>query len=162
MTLKTAKKLQIIAVALYAAAFLLLIVCIFGQNLIKSIYNPDPSLREIRVIPYPSIISGVIHLALALVWLVVLLQTPSRRTTIIITIVTGVVFTGYAMLSPFISSMFSMAIAQSGKDAISAYNAVLSGTSIATSLIASPASFLIFLSLGIACGVSSRTPSETV
>lgn len=158
--MKAAKKLQIIAVALYAAALMLLVVCILGQDLIKSIYGLDPSLREIRVIPYPSIISGVIHLALALVWLVVLLRKPDRRTTIIITVITGVIFIGYAVLSPFISSMFSMLIVQSGKAA--AYSAVLSGTSLVTSFIASPAPFLMFLSLGIACGISSRNPSETV
>lgn len=43
--MKAAKKLQIIAVALYAAALVLLVVCILGQDLIKSIYGLDPSLR---------------------------------------------------------------------------------------------------------------------
>ena len=158
--MKTAKKLQIIAFALFAAAFVLSIVCIFTQDLIRSIYH-TPDVHA-RMIPYPQIISRLFHLILALVWLLMVLRTPDRKKTILITIVISILYLVYGIIvSPIISSAFAARMLQHGQDVFAAYNAVTSFTSTVTSIIASPASILMFLSLGIACGVNLRTPSET-
>ena len=163
MSQKACKTLQIIAFIFFAFAFLLSIVSIFAQDLIKSIYNLPPESYEYRVIPYQTIAYSFVRTLFALIYLLIICGRPSRRGTIAITIVMAALFIAFnTVISPVVGTLFTSLSARAGAAALSAASVVNTGASWITGFFTAPATLLMFLSLGGACGKDfSRKSSES-
>ena len=161
MSLKAAKTLQIIAFILFAFALLLSVVSIFAQNLIKSIYSSPADTYDVTVIPYQSIIYCFMRTLFALIYLLIICGHPTRKGTIAITIVMAILFIVFnTVISPVVSVIITGLMANYGTMMYAAYSVVSTGVSFITGLFTAPATILMFLSLGGACGKDYRLQSQ--
>ena len=153
MSQKACKTLQIIAFAFFAFALLLSIVSIFAQDLIKSIYSAPAELYGYRVIPYQAIAYCLIRTLFALIYLLIVCGHPSRRKTIAITVVMAALFIAFnTVISPVIGTVITAVAGNYGVAALSATTIVNTGVNFITGFFTAPATLLMFLSLGGACG----------
>ncbi len=152
MTQKTVKTLLIVSAALFAFAFLLSVLAIFAQNLIKEMYYGDYFL-DVRTVPYQAIVSCFVHLLLAAAVLVFFFMGIPRSGMIAITVAAASLFVLFnTVISPLIGMRINASISRYGAEASAAYSVVSAGTNLLTAPFAFSATILLFIALGGACG----------
>ena len=161
MRMNTIRILQIVAVALFVVALLISVISIPAQNIIKQFYSADDSLFTVRVVPYASIISCLLYGLFAVVCLLLFLQNPSRQATMVITVISAILFVLLdTIILRLVSIRFTHMYAKRDTIDIAAYTYVESGVGILVSLFTVPAKALLFLSLGGACANNCRAEKE--
>ena len=157
MTQNTVKTLLIVSAALLVLALMLSIIVIFVQKPLQALFAGSIPEGEngdaIRTAPYYEIITIFVYLACAAVALILCLNRLSRNGTIVLLIITAILFVLYqAVFSPLISMLLNLVISRSGTAALAAYTTLSSGTSLIVKPFVSAAIVLLFIALGGACG----------
>ena len=153
MSTKTSKILQLIAFILFAVALLVSIASIFAQVPIKRLYGAGGEILAIRSVPFASIAAAIIHVVLALIFMLVIFGKPSRGAVKALGIVMAVLFVLFdALIIPLIGMGITGLVARRGAAAISSYSVLSSGVSFLTSILSVPATILMFLSIGALFG----------
>lgn len=158
MNLKTARILQIVAFVLFALALLISIACVFAQGPIKKLSSANPDIMEAFVIPYQVIIPCFIRALLALIAHLILSNRPTRDVTAALTIVMTALFVilGVGLSNTLVNSLITGLIANRGASVLAAHSIVTGFASSAVSFFSTPATLLMFLALGGACGKDWR------
>ena len=153
MSTKTSKILQLIAFILFAVALLVSIASIFAQVPIKRLYSSSEEILAIRSVPFASIAAAVIHVVLALIFMLVIFGKPSRGAVKALGIVMAALFVLFdALIIPLIGMGITGLVARRGATALSSYSVLSSGVSFVTSILSVPATILMFLSIGALFG----------
>ena len=158
MSTKASKILQVIAFILFAVAFLFCIASIFAQAPIKRLYSASPEIMAIRSVPFAAIAAAVIHVVLALIYMLVVFGKPSRGATKAIGIIMAILFVVFdAVIIPLIGMLVTRLVSARGAYALASYSTLSSGVSAVTNILCVPATILMFISIGALFG---KDPSK--
>jgi len=162
MSTKASRILQVIAFALFALALLFSIAAIFAQTPIKSLYGTSPEIMEIRSVPFAAIAAAVIHVVLALIYMLVVLGRPSRGAVKAVGIIMAILFVVFdAAIIPLIGMLATRLVSARGAYALASYSALSAGVSAITNILCVPATILMFLSIGALFGKDrSKEPEQ--
>ena len=163
MSTKTCRTMQGIAFGLFALALFLCIALTFLQTPLKRFYLADEQTLTIRSIPYYSIITCLVYVILALVWLLVVHSRMSHGTIMSAGIILAILFGVFdAILLPAGNGLIAMFVSRQGVDAI-ASNAALESVLSSIRVLIVPAKILMFLSMGGMMGKDlSQESSESI
>lgn len=149
MRTKTCKTIQRIAFGLFVLALFLCIALTFLQTPLKRFYLADEQTLTIRSIPYYSIITCLVYVILALVWLLVVHSRMSHGTIMSAGIILAILFGVFdAILLPAGNGLIAMFISRQSVDAFTSNAALEAVVSNVRVLLTVPAKILIFLSMG--------------
>jgi hypothetical protein len=158
MSTKASKILQVIAFALFALTLLVSIASIFAQVPIKRFYSASPEILAIRSVPFAAIAAAVIHVVLALIFMLVVFGRPSKGAVKAVGIIMAVLFVLFdAVLIPLIGVLVTNLVGRHGVNALSSYSVLSSGVSAITNILAVPATILMFIAIGALFG---KDPSK--
>ena len=158
MSTKASKILQLIAFILFALALVVSVASIFAQVPIKRLYGAGGEVLAIRSVPFAAIAAALIHVVLALIYMLVVFGKPSRGATKAVGIVMAVLFVLFdAIVIPVIGMGITAAVARRGTAFLSSYSALSSGVSSIMNILTVPATILMFLSVGALFG---RDPAK--
>ena len=162
MSTKASKILQVIAFALFALALLVCIASIFAQTPIKKLYSASPEIMAVRSVPFAAIAAAVIHVVLALIFMLVVLGRPSKGAVKAVGIIMAVLFVIFdAAVIPLIGMFVTGLVGRHGSAALASYSTLSSGVSAITNILCVPATILMFISIGALFGKDpSREPEQ--
>ena len=162
MKVKTAQVLQIIATVLYLLAFIACVVSIFFQYEIKSLMSASPEVLNIRSVPYHSLVTSLVLLFLAVVYLILVLSVRSRGGSIASVIVMA--FFTILLLMGLLTAgkiFITWLVGRSGgAEELASYSALESAVSYGSSLLLIPATAFEFMSMGGFCGKPRKEKKE--
>lgn len=161
MSTKASKILQVIAFALFALALLFSIAAIFAQTPIKRLYSASAEILSTRSVPFAAIAAAVIHVVLALIYMLVVFGKPSRGATKAVGIIMAILFVVFdAAVIPLIGMLATRLVSVRGSLALASYSTLSSGVSAITNILCVPATILMFISIGALFGKDPAKEAE--
>ena len=156
MKQKTCVNLAAVALGLHILLLLSVLVVTALQTQIKMLFGLHEEALAIKIIPWTTIISIVVSFIPAIIILIVLHRNPSRKGTIILTVIIASMLIVNGILSPLFSS-FLQYVTIKGAETQNGYyiasNAIMTKVISVIGSIFSPAAGIAqLLALGGACG----------
>ena len=150
---KTCILLTGISFVLRALALLEILIVTVFQGSFKRIYSVDKEVAAIQTIPWNFILQGLFWLVFTGIVLLILVKKPGRDGTVILTILSAMLFTlDSAVLSILMNDFIMRAAAGKGVVELASASALSNVMSRLLSFLNTPATILFFLGLGGACG----------
>ena len=149
MKVKSAQVLQIIATVLFLLAFIAAVVSIFFQYEIKQLFLAEKDVLNYRSVPYVSLITTLVLLFLAVIYLILVLSVRSRGGSIASVIVMAffTIFTA-ATLPSLGSLVITSIVAREGTIALTSYQSLETPVQMGVTCLVVPAFALMFMSMG--------------
>lgn len=149
MKVKSAQVLQIIATVLFLLAFIAAVVSIFFQYEIKQLFLAEKNVLNYRSVPYVSLITTLVLLFLAVIYLILVLSVRSRGGSIASVIVMAffTIFTA-ATLPSLGSLVITSIVAREGTIALTSYQSLETPVQMGVTCLVVPAFALMFMSMG--------------
>ncbi len=149
MRISTVKKLMIVAVSLLGAAFLWGVVCTVFQRWFKPLYSVDSSVIRNFSVPWLSLFSQLVYLAVSAVLLSSVCRYRQGKSTKGLVITLAVIWGVWsAVLSPILSMVNTRVIANFGAQSLASNSMMTSLVSIIAGPLQTAGSILTLLSLG--------------
>ena len=149
MKVKSAQVLQIIATVLFLLAFIAAVVSIFFQYEIKQLFIVEKDILNYRSVPYVSLITTLVLLFLAVIYLILVLSVRSRGGSIASVIVMAFFTILTAATLPSLGSLvITSIVAREGTIALTSYQSLETPVQMGVSCLVVPAFALMFMSMG--------------
>lgn len=149
MSYRGLKTLQLIAVILWGVALLLTIIAIPLQVPVKQLYLRDATVAQAFVIPWQTLIGLTVHLALAVILLILIITCRDKASTKGLVILLAVLWGVWgAVLSPLISMGITMLINAQSIETTASYSVLTSAISLFTGPISTAGSIMTLIALG--------------
>ena len=149
MKVKSAQVLQIIATVLFLLAFIAAVVSIFFQYEIKQLFIVEKDILNYRSVPYVSLITTLVLLFLAVIYLILVLSVRSRGGSIASVIVMAFFTILTAATLPSLGSLvITSIVAREGTIALTSYQSLETPVQMGVTCLVVPAFALMFMSMG--------------
>lgn len=164
MRISTVKKLMIVAVSLFGAAFFLTVLLTAFQRAGKQLYTVDPEVMGRFNVPWASLVSQAVHCVLAVVLLINVCRYREGQSTVGLVITLAVIWGAWsAVLSPVLSMVNSAVIGRMyGTSDMASYSLMTSMVNAIAGPLQSAGSILTLLSLGAFFRSNRKTASQEV